>query len=115
RFGRIEAIISSLQPSDSDHPNKQIGDALKISRLLRHNKLGVYYSQDRSNMLLELQRQLKNHFVVGFVPFGGHFDDAMHPLLQELYQLEKSVVMNMNGESVWVITSIGLVIADLPQ
>ena len=45
RFGRIEAIVLLLLPQDSDHPQ----DALKMSRLLRHNKLGIYCSRDRSH------------------------------------------------------------------
>ena len=44
RFGRIEAIVSLLLPQDSDHSQ----DALKMSRLLRHDKLGIYCSHDRS-------------------------------------------------------------------
>ena len=39
----------------------------------------------------------------------------MQPLLQELHQLEKGVTMEMNNEMVWVIASIGLVTADMPQ
>ena len=39
----------------------------------------------------------------------------MCPLLQELRRLEKGIMMNMNNESIWVIASIGLVTADMPQ
>ena len=66
-------------------------------------------------MPFNLRKQLKNHFIVGFIPFGGHFDDVMRPLLQELHQLEKGVAMDMDNETVWVIASIGLVTADMPQ
>jgi len=198
RFGRIEAIVSLLLPQDSDHPQ----DALKMSRLLRHDELGIYCSHARSrrghkelwmieedyqiippdhilgrvlvwlkdlpqptfydfyvseilyrnattnrlqiravnlrhrhpseyvvapnpspvgnmkvfkfmidiynddfgtfrnvyhslggiyiqigNMPFNLRKQLKNHFIVGFIPFGGHFDDVMRPFLQELRRL----------------------------
>ncbi|RIA99899.1 hypothetical protein C2G38_2315111, partial [Gigaspora rosea] len=48
RFGRVEAIISFLPPSDSDNPNNQMQDGLKMSRLLRHDELGIYCSQNRS-------------------------------------------------------------------
>jgi hypothetical protein len=226
RFGRIEAIVSLLLPQDSDHPQ----DALKMSRLLRHDELGIYCSHARSrrghkelwmieedyqiippdhilgrvlvwlkdlpqptfydfyvseilyrnattnrlqiravnlrhrhpseyvvapnpspvgnmkvfkfmidiynddfgtfrnvyhslggiyiqigNMPFNLRKQLKNHFIVGFIPFGGHFDDVMRPLLQELRRLEKGIAMKMNDETVWVIALIGLVTADMPQ
>ena len=58
---------------------------------------------------------MKNHFIVGFILFGGYFDDVMHFLLQELHQLEKGVTMDMDNETVWVITSIELVTADMLQ
>src|SRR5438105_5038821 len=66
-------------------------------------------------MPFDLRKQLKNHFIVRFIPFGGHFDDVMCSLLQELCQLKKGVTIEMNDETVWVITSIGLVTADMPQ
>jgi hypothetical protein len=47
RFGRIEAIVLLLCPQDSDYPN-QMQDALKMSRLLRYNELGIFCSHDRS-------------------------------------------------------------------
>ena len=79
-----------------------------------YHSLGGIYIQI-GNMPFNLRKQLKNHFIVGFIPFGGHFDDVMRPLLQELHQLEKGVAMDMDNETVWVITSIGLVTADMPQ
>ncbi|CAG8791311.1 26404_t:CDS:1, partial [Racocetra persica] len=44
-----------------------------------------------------------------------YFDNAIYPLLQELHQLKKGVMMNMNRESVWVVVLIRLVTADLSQ
>src|SRR5438132_10745947 len=79
-----------------------------------YHSLGDIYIQI-GNMPFNLRKQLKNHFIVGFIPFRGHFDDVMCPLLQELHQLEKGVAMDMDNETVWVITSIGLVTADMPQ
>ena len=79
-----------------------------------YHSLGGIYIQI-GNMPFNLRKQLKNHFIVGFIPFGGHFDDVMRPLLQELHQLEKGVAMDMDNETVWVIASIGLVTADMPQ
>ncbi|CAG8725995.1 17017_t:CDS:2, partial [Dentiscutata erythropus] len=48
RFGRIEAIISFLLPSNLEHPNDQMQDALKMSRFLKYDELGIHCSQDRS-------------------------------------------------------------------
>src|SRR5205085_4317783 len=79
-----------------------------------YHSLGGIYIQI-GNMSFNLQKQLKNHFIVRFIPFGSHFNDVMYPLLQELYWLKKGITMKMNDEMVRVITSIGLVTADMPQ
>ncbi|CAG8548439.1 21840_t:CDS:2, partial [Gigaspora rosea] len=47
RFGRIEAIVSQSE-SESNYSDTQIKDALKMSRLLSHNELGIYCSRGRS-------------------------------------------------------------------
>ena len=66
-------------------------------------------------MLFELRKRLKNHLIIGLVLFGGKFDDVMRPLLHELRDLEKGIVMTIGEENVWVVAGIGLVTADLPQ
>ncbi|CAG8468288.1 8641_t:CDS:2 [Dentiscutata erythropus] len=45
QFRRIEATISFLPPFNSEYPNDQMQDALKISRLLKYNELGIHCSQ----------------------------------------------------------------------
>src|SRR5581483_4077006 len=67
------------------------------------------------NMPLKLRKQLKNHFVISFVPFGGKFDDVMKPIVEEIKKLEKGILMNINGKEMWVIAALGVVTADLPQ
>ncbi|CAG8846660.1 33188_t:CDS:2, partial [Gigaspora margarita] len=76
--------------------------------------LGGVYIQI-GNKPFNLRKQLKNYFIVGFVPFRGNFDDVMYPLLQELYQLEKAIIMKINNDPVWIIASIRLITADLHQ
>ena len=70
RFGRIEAIVSLLLPQDSDHPQ----DALKMSRLLRHDELRIYCSRDRSHrghkelwMIKEDYQIIPPNHIVGYV------------------------------------------------
>src|SRR4051812_33993872 len=48
-------------------------DDFGIFRTFYHS-LGGLYVQFR-NMLLKLRQQLKNHFLIGFVPFEGNFKD----------------------------------------
>jgi len=82
-------------------------------RTVYHSLGGIY--MQLGNMPFELRKRLKNHLIIGLVPFGGKFDDVMRPLLHELRDLEKGVVMTIGEENVWVVAGIGLVTADLPQ
>ncbi|CAB4373305.1 unnamed protein product [Rhizophagus irregularis] len=62
------------------------------------------------------QRKLvKNHFVIGFIPFGGKFDEFMIPFISEMKELEKGKVMTVQGQDAWIIAGLGVVMADLPQ
>ncbi len=79
-----------------------------------YHSLGGIYLQF-CNMPLQLRKQLRNHFVLSFVPFGGEFDDTMKPIVNEIKMLEKGVLMNINGQDVWIIAGLGVITADLPQ
>ncbi|UZO17773.1 uncharacterized protein OCT59_009113 [Rhizophagus irregularis] len=52
---------------------------------------------------------------LGFVPFGGNFKEFISPFLQELKELEKGKVFNIQGKNILVIAGLGIVTADLPQ
>ncbi|PKB98811.1 hypothetical protein RhiirA5_430767 [Rhizophagus irregularis] len=66
-------------------------------------------------MPLAERRHLKNHFVLGFVPFGGSFDEFIKPFIREMKVLENGKIMNIQGNECVVIASIGDITADLPQ
>ncbi|CAG8626523.1 9111_t:CDS:2 [Racocetra persica] len=96
---------------------------LKIMLDIYHDDFGtfhnVYHSLGRiylqfCNMPLRLRKQLKNHFVLGFVPFGGEFDDVMKPIIDEIKILEKDILINIAGEYIWIIATLGVITADLP-
>ena len=79
-----------------------------------YHSLGGIYLQF-CNMPLQLRKQLRNHFVLSFVPFGGEFDDTMKPIVNEIKMLEKGVLMNINERVIWVIVALGIITADLSQ
>jgi hypothetical protein len=79
-----------------------------------YHSLGGVYIQI-GNMPFDMRRHLRNHFVLGFVPFGGNFDDFIQPFISDMKRLEQGMVMNVQGENCWIIASIGCVTADLPQ
>jgi hypothetical protein len=79
-----------------------------------YHSLGGIYVQF-GNMRAHQRKLLKNHFVLGFVPFGGNFNEFMIPFISEMKELEQGKIMNVQGQDVWVIAGLGVVTADLPQ
>ena len=47
------------------------------------------------NMTLSERIHLKNHFVLGFVPFGGSFDEFIKPFITEMKELEVGKIMDV--------------------
>jgi hypothetical protein len=58
---------------------------------------------------------LKNHFVIGFVPFGATFSEFIRPFLKDVKKLEAGTTMKINGIDYLVTGGLGIVTADLPQ
>lgn len=79
-----------------------------------YHSLGGVYIQF-GNMPAHQRKLIKNHFILGFVPFGGNFDEFMIPFVSDMKELEKGKIMTVQGQNTWVIASLGVVTADLPQ
>src|SRR6266480_908357 len=79
-----------------------------------YHSLGGVYLQF-GNMPLFLRKQLKNYFLIGFIPFGANFDDFIAPILQDIKYLENGLIMQTLYGDAWVIGGIGCITADLPQ
>lgn len=82
-------------------------------RNVYHSLGGVYVQL--GNMPFDIRKLIRNHFVLGFVPFGGCFEDFIRPFIKDMKRLEKGILMNVQGIDCWVIVSLGCVTADLPQ
>ena len=82
-------------------------------RNVYHSLGGVYIQL--GNMPFDIRKHLRNHFVLGFVPFGGCFEDFIRPFVKDMKKLEKGMLMNVQGIDCWVIANLGCVTADLPQ
>ncbi|GES82459.1 hypothetical protein GLOIN_2v1790377 [Rhizophagus clarus] len=76
--------------------------------------LGGVYVQF-GNMPACQRKLLKNHFVLRFVPFGDNFNEFMLPFISEMKEFKQGKLMEVNGQDAWVIVSLGVVTADLPQ
>jgi hypothetical protein len=112
---------SNLTPPPLQYNNLRI---LKIFVDIYYDDFGTYRNVYHSlggiyiqfgNMPFDIRRRLRNHFVLGFVPFGGNFDDFIQPFISDMKRLEQGMVMNVQGENCWVVASLGCVTADLPQ
>ncbi|CAG8594122.1 16145_t:CDS:1, partial [Racocetra persica] len=66
-------------------------------------------------MPLDLQKQLKNHFLIGFVLFEASFNDFIKPVLQKIKRLENGLVIETLIKDAWVVGRVGYITADLPQ
>lgn len=78
-----------------------------------YHSLGGVYIQF-GNMPAYLRKLIKNHFILGFVPFGGNFNEFILPFIYEMKKFEQGKIMKIQGQNVWVIASLGVVTADLP-
>ena len=79
-----------------------------------YHSLGDVYIQF-GNMPAYQRKLLKNHFVLGFVPFGGDFNEFLQPFISKIKKLEQGKIMKVNGQNAWIIASLGVVTSDLPQ
>lgn len=79
-----------------------------------YHKLGGIYVQF-GNMNRELRKKLRNHFLIGFVPFGGEFKDTIEEFILDMKELQSGILMTIRDEQVWVSAGFGMCTADLPQ
>lgn len=108
---------SALNSPPLPYNNLQI---LKIFIDIYHDDFGTYRNVYHSlggvyiqlgNMPFEMRKHLRNHFVLGFVPFGGCFEDFIRPFIKDMKQLERGILMNVQEKDCWVMAGP----ADLPQ
>src|SRR2546430_7032996 len=71
-----------------------------------YHSLGGIYIQI-GNMPFNERKLLKNHFILGFVSFGGCFDEFIKPFIKEMKVLENGKIMNIQGNECLVIASLG--------
>jgi len=67
-----------------------------------YHSLGGIYIQF-GNMPTTFHKLLRNHFVLGFVLFGGNFNEFIQPFISEMKKLEQGKIIKVNGQDAWVI------------
>ncbi|PKY62093.1 hypothetical protein RhiirA4_334440 [Rhizophagus irregularis] len=74
---------------------------------------GVYLQV--GNMPQVLQQKLKNHFLLGFIPFAATCDDVLKPLVSDIKELESGFEMDLGDECIWIMGGLGDITSDLPE
>ena len=78
-----------------------------------HKLEGIYIQF--GNMNRELRKKLRNHFLIGFVPFGKKFEDTIEEFISDMKELQNGILMTIRDEQVWVSAGFGMGTADLSQ
>lgn len=79
-----------------------------------YHAIGGVYLQV-GNMTQVSRQKLKNHFLLGFIPFAARCDDVLKPLVSDIKELENGFEMNLGDECVWVMGGLGDITSDLPE
>ncbi|CAG8836020.1 9883_t:CDS:2, partial [Gigaspora margarita] len=79
-----------------------------------YHSLGGLYLQF-GNMPLDFRKQLKNYFLIGFVPFSADFNNFITPILKDIKRLESGLIIKTLIGDAWVVGGVGCITADLPQ
>ena len=64
-----------------------------------YHKLGGIYIQI-GNMKRELQKKLRNHFLITFVLFGREFNDILEDFISDMKELQSGILMTTRNEQV---------------
>jgi hypothetical protein len=108
----------TIEPPPSSMPTYKLFidlyyDDFGTYRNVYHSLGGIYLQF--GNMPAHQRKLIKNHFVLGFVPFGGNFDEFILPFISEMKKFEKGKTMKVQGQDAWIIASLGVITSDLPQ
>ena len=73
-----------------------------------YHLLGGVYIQV-GNMPFDMRQHLRNHFVLGFVPFGGYFEDFIRPFIRDMKLLLNEESLVSTSHQLVLITSLPFV------
>jgi hypothetical protein len=121
KYGRHKLpseYITTIRQPPPNVPIKKIFldiyfDDFGTYRNVYHTLGGVYLQF--GNMPFRLRKQLKDHFLLGFVPFGGDNYEFFEPLRNEIKLLERGMMINTSAGNYWVVGGIGCITADLKR
>jgi len=102
----VSEVFKPQSPPNQDLPILKIFLDLYVDdfgpfRSVYHALGGVYLVL--GNMPLEMRQELRNIFLIGFIPFGVDFDEWIQPVVDEIVSLQQGVILELNEVRYWVI------------
>ncbi|POG59717.1 hypothetical protein GLOIN_2v1847995 [Rhizophagus irregularis DAOM 181602=DAOM 197198] len=62
-----------------------------------------------------IRQKLKNHFLLGFIPFGANCNDVLKPIIEDIKELENGFEMDLDNKRIWITGGLGNITSDLPE
>src|SRR4051812_44210035 len=79
-----------------------------------YHAIGGIYLQI-GNMKQGLRQKLKNHFLLGFIPYTATSDEVLQPIIKDIQELEHGYELEINNQRIWVTGGLGVITSDLPE
>lgn len=102
----VSEVFKPQSPPNQDLPTLKVYLDLYVDdfgpfRSVYHALGGVYLVL--GNMPLEMRQELRNIFLIGFVPFGVDFNEWVRPVVDEIASLQQGIIWELNGVNCWVV------------
>jgi hypothetical protein len=79
-----------------------------------YHAIGGIYLQV-GNMKQIYRKKLKNHFLIGFIPFTATNEEVLQPLINDIQELERGYELEIDNQHIWVTGGLGVITSDLPE
>jgi|GEM_PF-3337476 len=79
-----------------------------------YHAIGGIYLQI-GNMKQVFRQKLKNHFLLGFIPFTATSNEVLQSLINDIQELEHGYELEINNQRVWITGGLGVITSDLPE
>ncbi|PKK70661.1 hypothetical protein RhiirC2_866056 [Rhizophagus irregularis] len=114
----LKNILCRILSNPQLHEHMYFGPDIYIDKFgpfrNAYHGIGGIYLQI-GNMPQILRQKLKNHFLIGFIPFSASCDEVLQPLINDIQDLEHGYELEISNQTVWVTGGLGVITSDLPE
>jgi len=72
-----------------------------------YHAIGGIYLQI-GNMKQVFRKKLKNHFLLGFIPFTAKSNEVLQPIINDIQELERGYEFKIDNQRIWVTGGLGV-------